>query len=81
MSPLTDSEAAGYGEGYELGMRDGVAYGRSQARGEIVAGILARAATAEHAAGTAATVNLRAASAEVAAWLRGLADEVRRGEL
>lgn len=36
---------------------------------------------AEQAAATAPTTNLRNASASVAAWLRGLADEVERGEL
>ncbi len=76
MIPATDA-----GEQYDLGRADGMVEGRAQARGEIVSGILQRAAAAERAAGTAPTVNLRAASAEVAKWLRGLAAEVRRGEL
>ena len=79
MTPTTTDPT--YGEGYDLGRLDGLEIGRTQARGEIRAGILARARAAEQAAATAPTVNLQAASRSVAAWLRGLADEVERGEL
>ncbi len=78
---MIDTYDATYGEGYEVGYRDGTDFGRAQRGGEIVAGIIARAVAAEHAAASAPTVNLRAASASVAKWLRGLADEVKRGEL
>lgn len=74
-------EDAAYASGWHEGEASGVQLGRAQARGQIVAGILARAQAAEQAAGTAPTVNLQAASRSVAAWLRGLADEVKRGEL
>lgn len=66
-----------YGEGYEVGHRDGYA----AARGEIIRGLHMRAAAAERQAGTATTVNVQAAAAQVARWLRHLADEVMRGEL
>ena len=74
-------EDAAYARGWYEGEQSGREIGRRQARGQIVAGILARAQAAEQAAGTAPTVNLQAASRSVAAWLRGLADEVKRGEL
>lgn len=74
-------EDAAYARGWHEGEQSGIELGRAQARGEIAHGITQRAIAAEHAAATAATVNLRAASASVAEWLRGLAGEVRRGEL
>ncbi len=78
---MIDTYDATYGEGYEVGHRDGVELGRRQRQGEIVHSLTQRAIAAEHAAGSAATVNLRAASAEVAKWLRALAEEAKRGEL
>ena len=84
MIPATDVGEhydLGHADGRHLGRAEGIEEGRAQARGEIRAGILARAAAAERAAGTAPTVNLRETSAQVARWLRGLADEVKRGEL
>lgn len=80
MTPL-DAPAPTYGEGYEIGHRDGVEVGRAQARGQIVDGILARARAEEQQAMKASTVSMRSASAANAAWLRQLAAEVRRGEL
>lgn len=75
------SDSADAGEQYDLGYRAGVEVGRAQRQGEIVHSITQRAVAAEHAAASAATVNLRAASAEVAKWLRSLAEEAQRGEL
>lgn len=80
MTPLAPPSPT-YGEGYDLGLLDGREQGRAQARGEIVAGILARAAIEERRAMDAPVVSLRAASAANAGWLRMLADEVRAGAL
>ena len=66
-----------YGEGYDLGHHAGYA----AARGEIVRGLHMRAAAAERRAASAPTVNMRAASQQVAAWLRELADQIKAGEL
>lgn len=65
------------GKAYGLGVLDGYA----AARGEIVSGVLQRAAAADRQAATAPTVNGRRAAAEVAGWLRGIADQLKRGEL
>ena len=69
------------GEAYDLGVLDGRQQGYRQARGEIVSGVLQRAAAADRQAATAPTVNGRRAAAEVAGWLRGIADQLKRGEL
>ena len=76
MIPASDA-----GEQYPIGHMDGLAQGRAQARGEIVAGILARAAVEERRAMGATVVSLRAASSANAAWLRQIAAAVRAGEL
>jgi hypothetical protein len=65
------------GQHYDLGHHDGYA----TARGEIVRGLHMRAAAAERRAASAPTVNMRAASQQVAAWLRELADQIKAGEL
>lgn len=78
---MIPAEDAAYARGWHEGEQSGKEIGRRQARGQIAHGIVQRAIAAEAAAGTAPTVNLRAASASVAQWLRGLADEVQRGEL
>ena len=72
MIPASDA-----GTEYDLGVLDGYA----AARGEIVSGVLQRAAAADRQAATAPTVNGRRAAAEVAGWLRGIADQLKRGEL
>ena len=76
MIPATDA-----GEQYSIGHMDGLAQGRAQARGEIVAGILARATLEERRAMGASVVSLRAAASANAAWLRQIATAVRAGEL
>ena len=72
MIPATDA-----GEQYDLGHADGYA----RARGEIAHGITQRAIAAERQAASAPTVNMRAASQEIAGWLRELAEQIKRGEL
>lgn len=72
MTPLEASEPT-YGEGYEVGYATG--------RGEIIRGLDLRAAAEERNAMTATTVVRRQRCVDVAAWLRELAAEARRGEL
>lgn len=74
-------EDAAYALGWHDGELSGMEIGRRQARGLIVDAILQRARDAERQAMAAPTANLQAASRSVAEWLRGLADQVRSGEL
>lgn len=69
------------GEAYDLGVLDGRQQGYRQARGEIISGVLQRAAAADRQAATATTVVRRQRCGVVAAWLRELADQLKRGEL
>jgi hypothetical protein len=71
-----------YGEGYEVGHGDGVEIGRAQARGQIHAGLIARAKLHDaNAAKHGPDSDMGAVYGSTAKFLRDLAAELRAGEL